>query len=148
MLLYLLREKKLDAAALAELVDRRSGLAGISGVSSDMRRLHEAAGSNENARLAIAMFCRSARKQIAGMMAALEGLDAIVFTGGIGENDALVRAEICRGLAWAGLSLDEARNRAGGSPISADGAPCKALVLTTREDDEIARHAHALLQGA
>jgi acetate kinase len=148
VLLYLLREKKLDAAALAELVDRRSGLMGISGVSSDMRRLQEAAVSNENARLAIAMFCRAARKQIAGMIAALEGVDALVFTGGIGERDTAVRGEICRRLAWAGLGLDEERNRAGRNPISADGSLCKALVLTTREDDEIARHAYALSQGS
>jgi acetate kinase len=145
VLLYLMREKKLDAGGVADLVDRRSGLAGISGVSSDMRRLHEAAASNANARLAIEMFCRVARKQIAGMIAALEGVDAIVFTGGIGEKDAAVRARICAGFSWIGLRLEEARNIAARNPISVDAAPCRALVLPTREDDEIARHTHALL---
>ena len=72
VLLYLMRERKFDVAMIADLVDRRSGLAGISGVSRDMRRLHEAAASNPDARLAIEMFCRSVRKQIAAMIAALE----------------------------------------------------------------------------
>ncbi len=84
VLIYLLREKKLDAATLEQLVDRRSGLLGISGVGSDMRRLHDAASSNPDARLAIEMFCYSARKQIAAMIAALGGVDLLVFTGGIG----------------------------------------------------------------
>ena len=80
---YLMREKKFDAAMLEELVDHRSGLLGISGVGSDMRRLREAASSNADARLAIQMFCYSVRKQVAAMIAALDGDDIIVFTGGI-----------------------------------------------------------------
>ena len=103
VLLYLLREKKFDAGMIADLVDRRSGLAGISGVGGDMRLLHEAAAANPNAELAIEMFCLSARKQIAAMIAALAGVDMIVFTGGIGEHDAVVRARICAGLAWMGV---------------------------------------------
>src|ERR1700730_10280128 len=98
ILVYLMRKKKFDAAMLEELVDRRSGLLGISGVGSDMRRLREAASSNADARLAILMFCHSLRKQVAAMISALEGVDLVVFTGGIGENDAKVRAEICGGL--------------------------------------------------
>ena len=108
VLVYLMREKKFDAAMLEELVDHRSGLLGISGVGGDMRRLHEAASSNADARLAIQMFCYSVRKQVAAMIAALDGVDLIVFTGGIGENDAEVRAAICGGLSWIGVSLDEA----------------------------------------
>src|SRR5438270_4735014 len=87
VLVYLMREKKLDAAMLEELVDHRSGLLGISGVGSDMRRLREAASSNADARLAIQMFCYSVRKQVAAMIAALDGVDLVVFTGGIGEDD-------------------------------------------------------------
>jgi acetate kinase len=111
VLVYLMREKKFDAAMLEELVDHRSGLLGISGVGSDMRQLHEAASSNADARLAITMFCYSVRKQVAAMIAALGGLDLLVFTGGIGENDVDARTAICGGLSWLGLSLDEARNR-------------------------------------
>ncbi|MEO5770495.1 MAG: acetate kinase, partial [Burkholderiaceae bacterium] len=103
VLLHLLREKHFDAAALQALVDHGSGLLGISGVSSDMRQLHDAAPSNADARLAIQMFCQSVRKHVAAMIAVLGGIDRLVFTGGIGENDAMVRDEVCSGLAWAGI---------------------------------------------
>jgi acetate kinase len=102
LLVHLAREHGFDAAQLEALVDRHSGLHGISGLSGDMRALHAAAPSNANARLAIAMFCRSVRKQVAAMAAVLGGIDLLVFTGGIGENDADVRARICEGLDWLG----------------------------------------------
>jgi acetate kinase len=105
VLVYLLREKKFDAAMLEELVDHRSGLVGISGIGSDMRRLHEVASLNADARLAIEMFCYSVRKQVAAMIAVLDGVDLIVFTGGIGENDGEARAAICDGLSWIGVKL-------------------------------------------
>ncbi len=144
VLVYLMREKKFDAAMLEELVDHRSGLLGISGVGSDMRRLHEAASSNADARLAIQMFCYSVRKQVAGMIAALDGVDLIVFTGGIGENDAQVRAAICGGLSWIGVSLDEARNRSASNPINDSASRCSVQVLASQEDEQIARHTWAL----
>jgi acetate kinase len=145
VLVYLMREKKFDASTLEELVDHRSGLLGISGVGSDMRQLHEAASSNADARLAIQMFCYSVRKQIAAMIAALGGLDLLVFTGGIGENDVEARAEICGGLSWLGLGLDEARNRFANNPVSGSGSPCSVLVLPSQEDEQIARHTLALV---
>ncbi|MDP3082327.1 MAG: acetate/propionate family kinase [Rubrivivax sp.] len=148
VLVYLMREKKLDAARLEALIDEHSGLLGISGLSGDMRHLHEAAPSNRDARLAIEMFCYSVRKQVAAMVAVLGGLDMLVFTGGIGENDAQVRGEICAGLAWIGVSLDESRNRAASSPtsrISDDTSRCQVLVLDSLENEQIARHAWALL---
>ena len=145
VLVYLLREKKFDAARLQALLDRRSGLLGISGVSGDMRRLHEAAASNPDARLAIEMFCVSVRKQIAAMIVVLGGLDMLVFTGGIGENDAPVRAAICSGLSWLGVSLDDSRNRAASNPIHDGASRCPVNVLAAQEDEQIARHAWALL---
>ena len=145
VLLYLLREKKLDAAALAALIDHRSGLLGISGVSGDMRLLHEAAAANPDARLAITMFCTAVGKQIAAMITVLNGLDLLVFTGGIGENDAPVRAQICAGLAWLGVTLDASRNRLASNPISAPASRCQVQVLAAQEDEQIARHAWALL---
>lgn len=147
VLIYLMREKKLDAAELEELVDHNSGLAGISGVGSDMRRLHEAATGNANARLAIEMFCYSVRKQIAAMIAVLGGVDLVVFTGGIGENDAQVRATICSGLSWCGISLDEPGNCYAGDPISATASSCMVRVLASQEDEQIARHTQALISG-
>jgi acetate kinase len=133
VLIYLMREKKFDAAKLEELVDRRSGLLGISGVGSDMRRLHEDASSNADARLAIQMFCYCVRKQVAAMIAALDGVDLIVFTGGIGENDGEARAAICGGLSWIGVRLDEARNRSANNPINDPASRCSVYVLASRE---------------
>jgi len=144
VLVYLMREKKFDAAMLEELVDHRSGLLGISGVDSDMRRLREAASANADARLAIQMFCYSVRKQVAAMVAALDGVDLVVFTGGIGENDGEARAAICGGLAWVGVSLDKARNRSANNPINDPASRCSVLVLASQEDEQIARHTWAL----
>jgi acetate kinase len=146
VLVYLMREKKFDAAKLEELVNRRSGLLGISGIGSDMRQLHAAASSNADARLAIRMFCYSVRKQLAAMIAALDGADAVVFTGGIGENDGEVRAAICGGLSWIGLSLDDARNRSATNPISDTTSRCRLLVLPSQEDEQIARHTWAIVR--
>ena len=124
---------------LEDLIDQRSGLTGVSGVSSDMRRLHFAASSNPDARLAIDMFCYSVRKQIAAMMAVLGGVDVVVFTGGIGENDGKVRASICAGLSWAGVSSDPVEVHENYDPVR-DGAVARVLVLPSREDAQIARH--------
>jgi acetate kinase len=140
VLVYLMRAKKFDAAMLEELVDHRSGLLGISSVGGDMRRLHEAAASNADARLAIQMFCYSVRKQVAAMSAALEGIDLIVFTGGIGENDREIRAAICGGLSWIGVKLDQIRNRSAINPITDPASRCAVQVLPSQEDEQIAHH--------
>jgi acetate kinase len=145
ILIYLMRENKLDAAMLEDMVDHRSGLLGISGVGSDMRRLHEAASTSADARLAIDMFCYSVRKQIAAMIAVLGGVDLVVFTGGIGENDENVRAAICDGLSWAGIS--PARGRAN-DPVAADALHCSVRVLVSQEDEQIARHTRALVPSS
>ena len=113
VLAYLVREHGYDAAQLEALIDQRSGMLGISGFSGDLRRLKAAAAattvSGEDARLAIAMFCASVRKQIAAMAAVLGGVDLLIFTGGIGENDASTRAFICAGLE--ALSIQKASIR-------------------------------------
>ena len=146
VLVYLVREKNFDAAMLADLLDHQSGLLGISGVSSDMRHLHDAAPSNANARLAIQMFCASAAKQMAAMITVLDGVDLIVFTGGIGENDALVRTEICRGLSWIGVILDEDLNQVASQDISNARSRCRVRVMASQEDEQIARPTWALMQ--
>jgi acetate kinase len=105
-----------------------------------MRRLHEAASSNDDARLAIEMFCYSVRKQIAAMIAALGGIDLVVFTGGIGENDEVARALICEGLVWAGIGQPENRSWAGRNSIPGS----KVHVLPSREDEQIVRHTWSL----
>jgi acetate kinase len=145
VLVYLMRELGFDAAKIEQLVDHHSGLLGVSGISSDMRQLHEAAPASADARLAIRMFCYSVRKQIAAMISVLDGIDLIVFTGGIGENQAVVRAEICAGLSSSGVSLDPERNRMASNPISDRASRCAVQVLASEEDQQIARHARALV---
>jgi acetate kinase len=147
VLIYLAREKNFDAARLEALVDHRSGLLGISGIDSDMRRLHDASPSNADARLAIQMFCYSIRKQVAAMVAALDGVDLLVFTGGIGEHDAEVRAAICGGLSWLGVNLDETRNRSLDGPINNPTSRCSVRVLPSEEDAQIAIHTWKLTSG-
>jgi acetate kinase len=135
VLIYLMREKGLDAGALEDLVDHRSGLLGISGLSGDMRRLHEHAAASADARLAIEMFCYAVRKQLAAMAAVLGGAGLIVFTGGIGENDAAVRDAICSGLP--GLSTGTGAGNSGG-----------VRVVASQEDEQIALHTAALIEPA
>ena len=144
VLLYLMREKGFDAGQIEDLVDRRSGLLGVSGVSGDMRALHDASASNSAARLAVEMFCYSVAKQIAAMIAVLDGIDLLVFTAGVGENDAAVRAAICAHLGWIGVELDPTHNQSATNPIGAGGSRCAVLILPSREDEEIARQAWAL----
>ncbi|MFM9916158.1 MAG: acetate/propionate family kinase [Rhizobacter sp.] len=144
VLVHVMREMKLDAAALEELVDHRSGLLGLSGLSGDMRVLHQAAPSNGDARLAIEMFAYVAAKELGAMSTVLGGVDMIVFTGGIGEHDAAVRADICARLSCLGVELDAERNRRGDGSISRESSRCKVHVLPSQEDEQIARHTWAL----
>jgi acetate kinase len=147
VLLYLMREKGYDAARLDRLVNKESGLLGVSGASADMKTLLERRAHDEAATLAVAMFCYHARKQIGAFAAAMGGLDALVFTGGIGERAAPVRAEICAGLGHLGVRLDPARNAAHEDPASAAAGGCTVRIVPTREDMMIARHSRAVLFG-
>ena len=129
-----------------EVVDRwlngRSGLLGLSGLSHDMRELTAAYESNPQARLAVDVFCYRARKYLGGYLAALGGADAVVFSGGIGENSPLVREKICAGMEWCGLKLDIRLNATApqyDSRISAEDAKLKAYVVHTDEEGIIAR---------
>jgi acetate kinase len=144
VLVYLLREKGFDAPRLETLVDHDSGLFGISGVDGDMRHLHKAAATNAAARLAIKMFCYSIRKQVAAMIAALDGVDLLVFAGGIGEHDAKVRGEICDGLSWFGVSLHPGWNQSSEDCISDATSRCRVRVLPSEEDAQIAAHTGSL----
>ena len=107
------------ARELEDLIYRKSGLLGVSGISSDMRTLR--ASSQPAAKEAIDLFVYRIVREIGSLSAALGGLDALVFTGGIGENDAATRAEVANGCAWLGLTLDEAANRQAATRISAQG---------------------------
>jgi acetate kinase len=142
---FIATKEGLTGQEVESLLNKQSGLLGISGLTSDMRELlSEAEEQNDRrARLAIEIFCYRARKYIGAYLAAMNGADAIVFTGGIGENSAEVRARICDGLQWMGLSLDAERNAAhtGGREgmISADQSRLAAYVIPTDEELLIAR---------
>jgi acetate kinase len=143
VVLYLLQQKGMSPNEVLELLYRRSGMLGLSGVSSDFREL--LASDNPRARFAVEIFCHSVARHIASLAAALEGLDGIVFTAGVGENAAPVRAAICRACAWLGFELDEATNRENRERISAPGSRVAGYVIKTDENLMIARHARALL---
>ncbi|MFO1157242.1 MAG: acetate/propionate family kinase [Reyranellaceae bacterium] len=143
VLLYLMEEKGLDAKAIEDLLYRKSGLLGVSGIASDMRTLRRS--NRPEAAQAIALFVYRIVREIGSLAAALGGLDALVFTAGIGENDAATRAEVIEGCAWLGLVPDPGRNATGQTRISADGAEVAALVVPTDEERMIARYTSAVV---
>ncbi len=145
LLLYLLRTGH-DAQALEELINHQSGLLGVSGLSADMKTLLEKRSSNPNADLAVTLFCRCVRKFIGAFAAALGGLDALIFTGGIGERAAPVRQEICSDLEFLGVKLDAAQNEKHAPVISTRESRCVVRVIPTNEDLMIARHTARLLE--
>ncbi|HEY6419853.1 MAG TPA: acetate/propionate family kinase [Candidatus Binataceae bacterium] len=142
---YLMKERGFDAAGLDRLVNRESGLLGVSGVTSDMKKLLELRNANPDARQAVAMFCYQLRKSIGALAAALGGLDLLVFTGGIGERAASVRWTVAAGLDHLGIRLDQRRNDAHADTISSQGSRCIVRVIPTNEDLMIARHTSRLL---
>ncbi len=143
VLLYLMDTYGMDARAIERLIYRESGLLGVSGVSSDMRTLR--ASSEPMAAEAIALFVYRIVREIGSLSAALGGLDALVFTGGIGEHDAAIRSEVAEGCRWLGLCLDDAHNAQGAGRISADTSRVCAWIVPTDEESMIARHTAAVL---
>ena len=147
LMLYLLQQRGISPEELHELVNRRSGLIGVSGVSSDMQDLLAREADDPDAALAVALFCYQARKFIGALAAALAGLDELIFTGGIGEHAAPVRARICEPLAFLGVAVDPARNAAGEPLISPPGGQVAVRVVKTNEELMMARHADSLLRA-
>ncbi len=144
ILLYLMDELKMDVRAIEQLIYRQSGLLGVSGISSDMRTLQ--ASSDPHAQFAIALFCYRIGRELGSLAAALGGLDALVFTGGIGEHAAPIRERIVHAAGWLGLALDPVANAHNGPCISNPGA-ASAWVIPTDEERMIARHTDALIDG-
>jgi acetate kinase len=143
VLLHLMTAQGMDAAALTKLLYNESGLKGLSGVSNDMRDLE--ASDSPAAREAIAYFVYRIRKELGALAAALGGLDALVFTAGIGENSAMIRRAVCSDMAWLGITLDDAANAVGATVISAPSSRVRVLRVPTDEEGMIARHALSLL---
>jgi len=146
VILYLMDERGMDARAVERLIYTQSGLLGMSGISSDMRALLESA--DPRARIALDVYVYRMRRELGSLAVALGGLDALVFTAGIGENAAPIRAQACQGLEWLGLELDPAANAAGGPRINAPGSRVSAWVIPTNEELMIARHTRRLLTAA
>ena len=146
VILYLIDELKMGTREIERLLYKQSGLLGVSGISSDMRTLE--ASPDPRARLAIDLFIYRISREIGSLAAALGGLDAIVFTAGIGEHSASVRRSVCRAAAWLGLTLDEAANDAGASRISTPDSAVSTWVVSTDEELMIARHTRRTLHAA
>ena len=143
VMLYFMQSMGMDAAAIERLVYRESGLLGVSGVSNDMRDL--LASDDPHAAEAVDLFVYHIAKQLGALTAALEGLDAFVFTAGIGENAAEIRARVCRRAEWLGIELDPAANTARGPRISTEDSPVSVWVIPTDEERMIAMHTAKLL---
>ena len=145
VLLYLMDSRGMDARAIEKLLYTQSGLLGVSGVSSDMRTL--LASEDSRAELAIELFVYRIRREVGSLIAALGGINALVFTGGIGENAAPIRERVCEALAWLGVELDANANDQAGPCISTVGSKLKAYVIPTNEELMIARHTRRILQS-
>jgi acetate kinase len=144
VLLYLMDHHRMDARTLEQLLYHQSGLLGLSGVSSDMRAL--LASADPRAKHAIDVFVYRIGREIGSLAAALGGLDALVFCGGIGENAAAIRARVCTDAAWLGVQLDAVANQGSGPRISLPRAAVSAWVVRTDENLMIARHAVGVLR--
>jgi acetate kinase len=146
VLLYLMRTQTMDADALSRAVNVDGGLLGLSGTTGDMKSLLDRSTDDARAALAVEIFCDRIGKAIASLAVALGGLDTIVFTGGIGEHAAAVRARICALLSWYGVSLADDLNAAHAPVISTAGSRVTARIVPTNEELMIARHLRALLE--
>jgi acetate kinase len=139
LLYYLARTERMTVAKYQRMVNHESGLLGVSGTSSDLRDLLAREGGDVRAALAVALFCYQAKKWIGSFAAALGGLDALVFAGGIGENAPLIRERICGGLGFLGIELDRKRNAKNAALISTHGGRVKVRIIRTDEELMIAR---------
>jgi acetate kinase len=143
VMLYLIDRHGMDARALEKLLYKESGLLGISGISSDMRTL--LGSSDPHAAEAVDYFVYRIGREIGSLAAALNGFDALIFTGGIGENAAEVRARVCTATAWLGLEFDEAANQSNGPRISRPNSRVAAWIIPTNEEFIIAQHTRRVL---
>ena len=145
VVLYLMDERGMSAREIESLLYSKSGLLGVSGVSSDMRTL--LASDAPGARLAVDLYCYRIRRELGSMAAALGGLDAIVFTAGVGENAAAIREAVCRDAAWLGVELDAPANARGDDRIAPGASRVAVWRVATDEERMIARHTAAVVAG-
>ena len=145
VLLYLISHHHMDVEGLERLLTHESGLLGVSGISSDMRTLLEREATDAQAAEAIDLFVYRITRELGSLVAALGGLDAIVFTGGIGEHAPLIRARVCQAASWLGVDFDAPSNQQNGPRISRSDSPVTAWVIPTDEELMIALHTQQLM---
>ena len=145
VVLYLMDQRGMDARAVEKLLYSQSGLLGISGVSSDMRALLDS--MDARAKLAIDLYCYRIRRELGSLAAALGGADALVFTGGIGENSAVIRARVLDDAAWLGIERDAAANEAGGPLLTTAASRVVGLAVPTNEELMIAAHTRNVVRS-
>jgi acetate kinase len=143
VILYLMEVEQMDHGAISQLLYERSGLLGVSGISDDMREL--LASADQRAAEAVELFVYRIGRELGSLTAALAGLDALVFTGGIGEHSPDIRARVCRQARWLGARIDHSANEAGGPRLSLDDSPVSLWAFATDEEQVIARHTRALI---
>lgn len=146
---FLMEKEKMSIAEITDYLNKKSGVLGVSGVSSDFRDLHAAADDgNERAQLSIDMFCYRVKHYIGAYAAVLNGADAVIFTAGVGENNDITRKAICQDMDYLGIKIDDAKNKLRGSEvdISAPDATTRVLVIPTNEELAIARETVSLLK--
>jgi acetate kinase len=146
VVLYMLQSCDMDIRGVEKTIYQESGLLGLSGISGDMRTL--LASEDPRAKLAVDVYLYRIRRELGGLAAVLGGVDALVFTAGIGENSAEIRSRICRDAAWLGVQVDEAANVARARLLSASESRVKCWRIPTDEEGVIARHTRRLAQGA
>jgi acetate kinase len=145
VLVHLLRSRRMEVDFLDALVNDESGLLGVSGTTSDMRDLLAREGEDRHAAEAVDLFCYLAKKHLGALVAALGGLDTLIFTGGIGEHAAPVRKRICAGLGFLGIAIDADRNANNEGVVSGEGSRVTVRVVPTDENSMVARHTRRLI---
>jgi len=145
VVLYLLREKNMTADAISDLLHHRSGLAGLSGISGDMKTL--LGSDHADAHKAVDIFVYHICRELGSLAAALGGLDTLIFTAGIGERAAVIRDKVCKGAAWLGIDIDPEANRNNAARISSAKSPVSVRVIPTNEEQIIAHHTYTLTNG-
>jgi acetate kinase len=145
VILYLLQQKGMDAKAIETLLYKESGLLGVSGISNDLRVLEQS--DDPRAEEAISLFVYRVQRELGALAAAAGGLDALVFTAGIGENAPDIRARVCEGAKWLGIDLDADANAQAGPKISSSGSAVSVWVIPTNEELMIATHTKEVLRA-
>ncbi len=146
VILFLRQQNKMTPRAIKEMVNRQSGLLGVSGSTDDMRELLKAEEVDDSAKQAVELFCYQARKNIGALSIVLGGLDTLVFTGGIGEHSSVIRSRICTGIEFLGIRVDEKKNSTHSAIISPESGEVDIRIIKTNEELMIARHTMRILE--